>query len=880
MDILDILYTVTIGPLKLLFEVIFSCANMKLNNPGLSIICLSFALNLILLPLYMRAEKIQKKENDTQLKLKDGVDHIKKAFKGDEQYMILQTYYRKNNYKPIYSLRSLSSLLLQIPFFLAASGFLSNLKLLNGTSFFIIKDLGAPDHLLFGLNLLPIAMTLINLFNCIVYTKGQPFKSKIQLYLMALVFLVLLYNSPAGLSFYYLLNNVFSLIKNIFLKIKNKEKALGITFVFGSVGLTILALFILKLSIKIKIIVMLVSIVLLIIGICLLKNIKISKLNDIKVAPYSFLLATIFLCLLTGLFIPSKLINASPEEFIDLSYYVNPIQYIVYSFSLALGTFVIWFNIYYYFMKDNIRKIMSILIYALCFICLVNYLFFGTNLGTISNTLVYDEGINYSLLETILNIFAAIIVLVIVITLYMKKYQILKYLTISVCCVFVVLSSINGININNVSKQVYKMNQENNLIDNMPEFNFSKNGKNVIVLMLDRAIGSYLPYIMEEKPELQEQFKGFTYYPNTISFGAHTNFSTPSLFGGYEYTPIELNKRDTELLEDKHNEALLMMPRLFSDNGFNVKVCDPPYAGYKEIPDLSIYDGYDNIDAYITKNLFFMNTYLPEILKRNLFCFTLTKSSLLPLQSFLYNKGRYLKAENQEGISADSIGYMRDYSVLQNLINITSISNNDKNNVLLLQNSCTHDNIIGKDNITNYGKSVGLILDGFNSQSHYYVNVKTLLELGKWFDYLRDNDVYDNTRIIICSDHSFDLGLYPDLVIADNQDEDLMIYNPLLMVKDFNSDTYSTDESFMTLADIPYLAINEIIDNPINPFTNKAIIKEDKNDKKYYIIDSNEYNISVNNGYAFLPSKWFEVHDDCRDINNWKLLEDINNETN
>ena len=66
--------------------------------------------------------------------------------------------------------------------------------------------------------------------------------------------------------------------------------------------------------------------------------------------------------------------------------------------------------------------------------------------------------------------------------------------------------------------------------------------------MLDRAISGYVPYILEEKPELQEQFAGFTYYPNTLSHGFYTNFGVPGLFGGYEYTPTEMNKRDSELL--------------------------------------------------------------------------------------------------------------------------------------------------------------------------------------------------------------------------------------------------------------------------------------------------------------------------------------------
>ena len=82
--------------------------------------------------------------------------------------------------------------------------------------------------------------------------------------------------------------------------------------------------------------------------------------------------------------------------------------------------------------------------------------------------------------------------------------------------------------------------------------------------MLDRAMGEYLPYIFNEKPELKEKFAGFTVYTNVISFGGYTNFGVPALFGGYEYTPLEMNKRSDELLVSKHNEALKVMPVLFN----------------------------------------------------------------------------------------------------------------------------------------------------------------------------------------------------------------------------------------------------------------------------------------------------------------------------
>lgn len=51
-------------------------------------------MNILVLPLYRRADQIQIQARDTENKLKDVVAHIKKTFSGDERAMILQTYYR------------------------------------------------------------------------------------------------------------------------------------------------------------------------------------------------------------------------------------------------------------------------------------------------------------------------------------------------------------------------------------------------------------------------------------------------------------------------------------------------------------------------------------------------------------------------------------------------------------------------------------------------------------------------------------------------------------------------------------------------------------------------------------------------------------------
>jgi len=62
---------------------------------------------------------------------------------------------------------------------------------------------------------MPILMTVINIASALIYTKNLARRDKIQLYAMAALFLVLLYDAASGLVLYWTCNNIFSLGKNI-----------------------------------------------------------------------------------------------------------------------------------------------------------------------------------------------------------------------------------------------------------------------------------------------------------------------------------------------------------------------------------------------------------------------------------------------------------------------------------------------------------------------------------------------------------------------------------------------------------------------------------------------------------------------------------------
>jgi len=230
----EFLYNLIIFPLTQIIEFCFVFSQKIFKETGISLVFISFVISVLCLPLYNIAEKYQKIERDLQNKMKPKIDKIRSVFSGDERYMITSAYYRQNHYHPIYALRSSFGLLIQVPFFIAAYVYLTNLDAFKGASFLFIGNLGLPDALVrlgeTRINILPVLMTFLNLGAGIVYTKGFPLKDKLQLFIISLLFLVLLYNSPSGLVLYWTMNNLFSLFKNLYYKIPypNKDKILFI----------------------------------------------------------------------------------------------------------------------------------------------------------------------------------------------------------------------------------------------------------------------------------------------------------------------------------------------------------------------------------------------------------------------------------------------------------------------------------------------------------------------------------------------------------------------------------------------------------------------------------------------------------------------------
>lgn len=285
------------------------------------------------------------------------------------------------------------------------------------------------------------------------------------------------------------------------------------------------------------------------------------------------------------------------------------------------------------------------------------------------------------------------------------------------------------------------------------------------------------------------------------------------------------------------------------------------------------------------------------------------------IQKAVYNDGNYnhtdtLEADDNTSDEGEVFNYtpkdeysstgirndfISAYRALQNLPYMTKIDDSGKDNFLSLYNTTTHDVMLLQEpefepknvvNNTSYeethsvrkaNEEKDMELITVTQMEHYECNMAAFIQLGNWFDYLKKEGVYDNTRIIITSDHGRYIGL--EQIIMDSDDyngqneheyEDVMCFNPLFMIKDFGSKEFRKDERFMTCADVPYEAFKDVIDEPINPFTGNIIDEKMKNNEEQYAMYT-AWNLKENCGNTFIdPIRVTLKNHYMFDPDNWK----------
>jgi YidC/Oxa1 family membrane protein insertase len=823
----EILYTLFIWPIRLILEFLFVLFNRIFDAPGPSIIFLSVVVNTLTLPIYIIADRWQKEERELQKRMKKKLSDIRAVFKGDERQMIINTYYRQMGYSPVFILKASAGLLLQIPFFIAAYQFLSRTNLLSGESFLFLHNLSRSDALIslpFGsINVLPFVMTFVNLAASFLYAKDLGRREIIQLFVMALVFLALLYNSPSGLVLYWTVNNLYSLLKNAAMYLKRPALVLqGVISFFA----LLFIVFIRTGRANVERYGFLFSILsLLVIAAPFIWKVLIKLLNpgssgnppgSAAVADDMtglYVSAMLFLFLLLGFLSPAQVLSMSITDF------EAPWAFWGRTFLQGTAFFILVPLFVRVLAPANLRRLLAFFYAILSLVCGFCYFALSKSYGRMDRNFKLDDT------EKLLYAFppwvnAAVLtgaILLTALVVFQKKEKILQGLFGAACAAAFVLGLGNLVSMERQRGELLKMERsvKSASVPGMQSgvvFPLSASETNTFIVFFDRAQGTAMMTALEKWPFLTEALDGFTFYPNTLSFGGCTVTGVPAMLGGYDYTPLAINRRKDELLTDKVNRAITLLPRLFGEADFRVTVTDPVIANMQSVPDLSIFKGMKNVSAGNLSGTLvsrFRDEFPVEDEKPVdsfdfdiLFRYGIFRAAPPALRYGIHYKGQWWREEayNSYGRAA------AEFSSLYYWPELCKIDDGP-GTLSVFMNAVTHESgaydksffprnepvKFSDEEVEEYGSE--------ENAEYIYTFMAAMTQLVKWIDFLKDEEVYDNTRIIVISDHG---GSYHNPRIDFGGMEG---HNPLLLVKETGTrGKLTVSPKLMTHADTPALA--------------------------------------------------------------------------
>lgn len=910
-----------LAPLEFLLRIVFENSYKITNNYGLSLIIMSIVITVGTYPLYYLADIWKEKEKTIQDLMSDDLNKIKVAFTGQKRFYLTQTTYRIFHYKSWYAFRTSLGILIQIPFFFAAYNVLSNFKGYEGVGFLFIKDLSAPDSLLGSINILPFIMTLFNVISSIIYTKSLKLTDNEQQFVLAGVFLLLLYNSPSALLIYWSFNNFLSIFKSLIRFIKNKESiSLDINISFFSKPFLIVVIllsmfisfYILDNTLLIRYLILLqFGCAILSIIFFVVKN-KINRENITLIICYGLFL---FLYLSKSTIISRSCISALTivSGFLLIYYNLTSIKeqsecswfskrdenIVILSFSI-LFFILLPLNIYFsnkvefelkllklivseiliFLTVSGILILLNRLIFrkshyvikALIFLFISYFmysLFFKLDYGLMSE---FSFQKDYSIYDTCANSYLKdflIVIFIIYIVNYLtkKKIKIIIPAIFSILFIYLCIVSINAYKSRNVT--VVETNTSQELPENTEIINtLSLNQKNVIFYMSDMMNGNYFGRYLEENPEAEKILNGFVWYEDTLSIASATINTLPVMYGGLSYTPEELNKIDSSYIDKVLPGVSDFWEKLLSNNfrisnvtewaGLNVPAEDLINKGY-DTKDYYIQDCRDYVGYYCHKNNISINygdekTYLLNMLSIFMVSPNCTKK-------YVYDNGKWnnnnLQIKARQKFSLVGISYLSLFP------NIATVKNTDKNCFLYILGSLTHDPYgIGEN-----GNLITSSIELDSPELPYYSAKKNIDEFIKLLDFLKENDIYDNTMIILCSDHGnafFDNSLCNTFNVSAEISNDLSKCYAMLLTKNFNAnDEFVISNSYMQNSDV-YYYLEEYLFNDSTVFSDN---EHDINRKRlYYACNQNlsdyqnrkinTYNKYVINGSIFDKNSW------------------------
>lgn len=180
-----------------------------LSSVGLSIICLSLTFSVLMIPVLKKTRVVEQRLAEKSKAAHADLAAERGDLKGEALFNLTEKIYKRHGYHPIHAIGASLSLIAMLPVLISSILLLTKAPELAGHSFGFIPDLSQPDHLIAGVNFLPILMFILTGVDAMVRYKGDK-GAQGKFLFISVVLLALVYNMAAGLVLYWITSNLFS----------------------------------------------------------------------------------------------------------------------------------------------------------------------------------------------------------------------------------------------------------------------------------------------------------------------------------------------------------------------------------------------------------------------------------------------------------------------------------------------------------------------------------------------------------------------------------------------------------------------------------------------------------------------------------------------
>ncbi len=447
-------------------------------------------------------------------------------------------------------------------------------------------------------------------------------------------------------------------------------------------------------------------------------------------------------------------------------------------FLLVLLIMIIGLNVVYFLNRKKDKKIFKIITIILFVVFFCSYIqgnYLVSNLPLLDGSIIIwsDYKVDW-IISIVLWIFVIGLVIILIKKLTLNKM--IKYTGFVGLAIFIMLSlslTSNFLTIKGLKhKDFIPLVTYNNI-------NRYSKEKNLVVLLLDCVDSKAFMDRMNLDNDFNGMLKDFTYYPNTMSVHGFTDESIPLILTGEVY---QNEKPLIEWATDAYKKSPLFS--MLENNGYQLDVYEKDIL-YNDETALRIGNiiNYDNNEKIISKIKFWkqeikyiMFRYLPSILKR-----------FSKIEEMHFG---VLYLDNKSAIASNRFYDIKNSTTIE-MIKRENVVKDDSKVFKFIH-------VLGAHAPWNIGKNYKQIKNG-----NYEDGIDAALTFTKdYLNFLKNNNLYDNSAVVIMSDHGF-----------KTKDNNGGRQNPIFFVKGINEKRNKMETSNKALS---FVDLNEMYNDLIN----------------------------------------------------------------